>query len=70
MEEPSNTWVSPNGVEHLVDDDGRCATCGRSHQTPCFACGHVHLAGSPGSCYTTKCDPSCPMEWHEPASTG
>lgn len=23
--------MSPNGVSHLVDDRGRCATCGRAH---------------------------------------
>lgn len=25
------TWYSPNGVDHLVEDSGRCATCGRIH---------------------------------------
>jgi hypothetical protein len=27
-------WVSPNGVEHALDDRGRCVTCGRTHGTP------------------------------------
>lgn len=26
------TWTSPNGVDHLVPDNGPCATCGRSHK--------------------------------------
>lgn len=29
---------------------------------PCFACGHVHLEGSRGSCWEAACDPSCPAE--------
>jgi hypothetical protein len=27
-------WTSPNKVEHLVDNTGRCSTCGRTHQKP------------------------------------
>jgi len=26
------TWVSPNGVEHIVPPTGPCATCGKSHR--------------------------------------
>lgn len=25
-------WDSPNGVVHIVEDDGYCATCGRHHE--------------------------------------
>lgn len=31
---PTHTWTSPNDVDHLIDDHGRCATCGRTHPRP------------------------------------
>lgn len=27
-------WISPNGVSHLVNEWGRCITCGRNHERP------------------------------------
>jgi hypothetical protein len=27
----TQTWISPNGVEHGIDSNGRCFTCGRIH---------------------------------------
>lgn len=44
------TWTSPNGVEHLIPENGQCATCGRRHavtERTCSGCGATYASLTP-----------------------